>query len=179
MAAVYVFVHVCVPDVFVLCVLRCPTRPTRRKTSAPLQFLRIAARMFTCMCAYVRVCMFVCEFVCVSMAAVYVLVHVCVPDVFLLCLLRCPTRPTRRKTSTPLQFLRIAACMFTCMCAYVRVCMFVCVFVCVSMAAVCMHVCLLCLLKCLLSAYVPLALPGGVSVESATYRIIWIIYTER
>ena len=67
-------------------------------------------------------------------------------------------------------------CVF--MCAYVRVC----VFVCVSIAAVCVHVCLPCLLKCLLSAYVPLASLGGVSVEStagATYRIIWLIYTER
>jgi len=68
------------------------------------------------------------------------------------------------------------------MCAYVRVCVFVCLFVYVSMAAVCVHVCLLCLLKCLLSAYAPLASLGGVSVESiagATYRIIWLIYTER
>src|SRR6218665_1207467 len=108
---------------------------------------------------------------------------------------RCPTCPRTGKTSPSLPFLRIAACMClyvcicacmcvcmsVCMCAYVRVCVFVCVFVFVSIVAVCGHVCLLCLLKCLLSAYlyVPLASPGGVSVESATgatYRIIWLIY---
>src|SRR6218665_3632388 len=79
-------------------------------------------------------------------------------------------------------YVCICVCMCVYMCAYVHVCVFVCVFVCVSVAAVCVHVCLLCLLKCLLSAYVPLASLGGVSVESiagATYRIIWLIYTER
>src|SRR6218665_1816670 len=105
---------------------------------------------------------------------------------------KCPaTLPRTGKTSPSLQFLRIAACMClyvcicvrvcvcvcVCMCAYVPVCVcVVCVFVCVSMAAVCVHVCLLCLLcllKCLMSAYVPLASPGGVSVEIADDRNKW------
>src|SRR6218665_2427611 len=98
--------------------------------------------------------MFICVFVCVSMAAVCVLGGV--PDVFLLCLLRCPTRPTTGKTSPSLLFLRIASCM--CMClyvciAYVRVCVIVCVFyVCLY---VCMYVCLyVCMyVSALLSAY--------------------------
>jgi len=93
-------------------------------------------------------------------------------------------------------YVLVCVHMSTCVCLYVRVCVFVCVFVCVHMCVyVCLYVCLyvwawllyvpdvclLCLLKCLLSAYVPLALPGGVSVESAAgaaYRIIWLIYTE-
>src|SRR6218665_2692168 len=126
------------------------------------------------MCA----CVHVCVFVCVSMAAVCGLV--CVPDVSLLCLIRCPTHPTTGKTSPSLPFLPIATCMclYVCICARICTCICVyvcvCVFVCVSMAAVCVHVCLLCLLKCLLSAYMPLAL----SVEKADGAIIWLIYTE-
>jgi len=113
---------------------RCPTHPRRGKTSPSLPFLRIAACM-CCLyvCFYVHVYVFVCVLVCVSMAAVYVLV--CVPDVFLLCLLRCPNRPTMGKTSPSLPFLRIAACMY----AYVFVCVFICVHMCMY---VCLYVCL-------------------------------------
>jgi len=53
-------------------------------------YVRVCVCMCVCMCICMRVCMCayvrVCVFVCVSMASVYVLV--CVPDVFLLCLLR-------------------------------------------------------------------------------------------
>src|SRR6218665_2598316 len=99
---------------------RCPTRSRTGKTSPSLRFLRIAACMClyvlvcacmcvcmrfclcVCMCAYVRVSVFVCVFVCVSTAAVYVLV--CVPDVFLLCLLRCPPVLRGERPAIPYHF---------------------------------------------------------------------------
>ena len=67
-------------------------------------------------------------FVCVSMAAVCVLV--CVPDVCLFGLLRCPTRPTTGKTSPSLPFLRIAACICLYLCLYVCICACMCVCMC-------------------------------------------------
>src|SRR6218665_932258 len=128
------------------------SRSRTRKTSPSLPFLRmqhvcacmcahvrvcgcvfcmcVCMRVCMCvyMCAYVRVCVFVCAFVCVSMAAVYVLV--CVADVFLLCLLRCPTRPTTGKPALPYHFC-VYQHVCACMCAYVLVCVLVCLFVCV------------------------------------------------
>src|SRR6218665_3855989 len=80
---------------------RYPTHPRTGKTSPFLQFLRIAACfcLYVCISMFVYVCLYVCVcvFVCVSMADVYVLVRV--PDVYLFCLLRCPTLPTTGKTS--------------------------------------------------------------------------------
>src|SRR6218665_1155762 len=68
-------------------------------------YVGICVFVFVFVCVFVCVCMCVGMFVCVSMAAV------CVPDVCLLCMLRCPTRPTRGKTSPYLPFLHIPACM--------------------------------------------------------------------
>src|SRR6218665_3226249 len=117
------------------------------KTSPSLPFLHIAACMCfyvcicscmcvcmrvcmcVCMCAYVHVCVFVCVSVCASMAAVHVLV--CVPGVFLLCLLRCPTYPTTGKTSPSLPFLHIEACMCLYVCKCVCMCLYVCLYVCI------------------------------------------------
>jgi len=72
------------------------------------------------------------------------------------------------------------------MCAYVFVCVFVCVYMCVYVClyvfCMCEYGCCICACVSALSAYVPLASLGGVSVEStagATYRVIWLIYTER
>src|SRR6218665_205993 len=93
---------------------RCPTRPRTGKTSPSLPFVRIAtcmclyvcifACMCVCMCACMHVCMcvFVCVFVFVSMAAVCVLV--CVPDVLLLCLLRCPPVLQWKRPALPYHF---------------------------------------------------------------------------
>src|SRR6218665_1130314 len=60
----------------------------------------VFVRVFVCLFVSVFVCVYMCVFVCVSMAAVCVLV--CVPDVFLLCLPRCPNHPTTGKTSPSL-----------------------------------------------------------------------------
>ena len=129
-----------------ICILDAPPVLGRERPALPYHFC-IYKHVCACMSAYVCVCVFacvfVCVFVCVSMAAVYV--FVCVPDVFLLCLLRCSTRNTTGKTSPSLPFLRIAARACMCaahMCAYVclHVCLYVClyVFICACMC-VCMY----------------------------------------
>src|SRR6218665_1080657 len=99
------------------------------------------------MCA----CVFVCVFVCVSMAAVCVLV--CVPDVSLLCLIRCPTRPTTGKTSPSLPFLPIATCMCLYVCICARICACICVYVCLYVrVCMCEYGCCMCACVSALSA---------------------------
>src|SRR6218665_2408341 len=114
--------------------------------------------MLVCVHMCVYVCVYV--FVCVSMAAVYV---------FLLCLLRFPTRPTQ-----PFPTIFAYSSMYVLVC--VHMCLYVCLYVCICVC-MCEYGCCMCACVSALSAYVPMAL----SVEKAagaTYRMIWLIYTE-
>src|SRR6218665_834284 len=99
------------------------------------------------MCLYVSICACICMRVCMC-AYVHVCVFVCVPDVFLLCLLRCPTRqpiapcmcldngknqlfPTIFAYSSMYVLVCVhCAHMCACICGYVFVCVHMCVYVC-------------------------------------------------